>query len=120
ASSARATGQAGRQVPVIPAGRPPLHTVSMAGGSLTGKHSLSLARGIGPWPVMPVRAGLGRWGGGCLGGCDGVAECFALADEGVGPGRGGGGPAEGALEVGVALAGLAGAAPGPGLDGARG
>src|ERR1019366_9037912 len=51
---------------------------------LTGKHSLSLARGSGPWPVMPVRAGLVRSGSGCLGECDGVAECFELADVAAG------------------------------------
>src|ERR1022692_5098517 len=39
-----------------------------------------------------------------------------LAKEGVGLGRCGGCLAEGALEVGIALAGLAGPAPGPGLD----
>src|ERR1019366_7246567 len=54
------------------------------GPALTGKHSLSLARGSGPWPVMPVRAGLVRQGSGCLGECDGVAECFELADVAAG------------------------------------
>jgi hypothetical protein len=43
----------------------------------------------------------------------------AFAEEGVGLGGRGGGLAEDALEVGVALAGLAGAVLGPGLDGAR-
>ena len=44
----------------------------------------------------------------------------ALAEEGVGLGRGGGGFAEDALEVAVALAGLAGPGLGPGLDGLGG
>src|SRR6266496_4801609 len=43
----------------------------------------------------------------------------ALAEEGVGLGGRGGGLAEDAFEVGVALAGLAGAGLGAGLDGAR-
>ena len=43
----------------------------------------------------------------------------ALAEEGVGLRGGSGGLAEDALEVGVALAGLAGAASGAGLDRAR-
>ena len=41
----------------------------------------------------------------------------ALAEEGIGLGRGGRGLAEQALEIGVALAGLAAAAAGSGLDG---
>src|SRR5215472_9237297 len=44
----------------------------------------------------------------------------AFAEEGVGAGGAGGGLAEQAPEVGVALAGLAMAGLGPGLDGARG
>ena len=43
----------------------------------------------------------------------------ALAEEGVGLGGCGGGLAERALQVGVALAGAAAAGDGPGLDGAR-